>query len=249
MENLKGKFKRKILSDENIVLRKNDNILGGKKMKKSLALECFILVFCIGMAKGNPTGIAWVSIDDPGGFSGQMSKYETTNDQYCQFLNAALASGDITVSGSTVYGANGSNSGADFVGQVYYDLAGTGITHNGATNGGAARIQYSGSVFSVDSSFENHPVTYVSWYGATAFCNYYGYRLPTDYWEWRVVADYDGSFTYGCGTTINNSMANYSGSIHPNGTTIVGAFGTYGYGMCDMAGNLWEWTSSIYKIG
>ena len=33
MENLKGKFKREILSDENIVLRKNDNFLGGKEMK------------------------------------------------------------------------------------------------------------------------------------------------------------------------------------------------------------------------
>ena len=140
-------------------------------------------------------------------------------------------------------GASGSNSGADFVGQVYYDLAGPGYTYDGATNGGAARINYSGGVFTVDSGFENHPVTYVSWYGATAFCNYYGYRLPTE-WEWQAVADYDGSYTYGCGTTINNSIANYFGSTHPDGTTAVGAFGTYGYGMCDMAGNVWEWTSS-----
>ena len=194
--------------------------------------------------------MTWVSINDPGvsgheGFNGEMSKYETTNAQYCQFLNAAIASGDITVSGSTVYGANGSNSGVDFVGQLYYDLAGAGSTQDGATNGGAARINYSGGSFSVDSGFENHPVSHVSWYGSTAFCNYYGYRLPTE-WEWQAVADYDGSYTYGCGTTINNSIANYSGSTHPNGTTIVGAFGAYGYGMCDMAGNVLEWTSSSY---
>jgi formylglycine-generating enzyme required for sulfatase activity len=199
----------------------------------------------------DPNGIVWVSINDPGvpgyeTFKGQMSKYETTNAQYCQFLNAALATGDITVSGNTVYGANGSNNGADFVGQVYYDLAGAGRTANGATNGGAARINYSGGVFTVDPGYENHPVTYVSWYGATAFCNYYGYRLPTE-WEWQAVADYNGSYTYGCGTTITNSMANYYGSTHPNGTTAVGAFGTYGYGMCDMAGNVDEWTSSVYS--
>ncbi|MBN2271911.1 MAG: SUMF1/EgtB/PvdO family nonheme iron enzyme [Sedimentisphaerales bacterium] len=192
--------------------------------------------------------IEWVYIDDPGvtgheGFTGYMSKYETTNTQYCEFLNDAKASGDISVDGSSVLGASGSNSGADFVGQVYYYLAGPGDTEDGATNGGAARIDYSGGVFSVDSGFENHPVSYVSWYGATAFCNYYGYRLPTE-WEWQAVADYDGSFNYGCGVTIDNSIANYKGSTHPDGTTSVGAFGMYGYGLADLSGNVWEWTST-----
>ncbi len=83
-----------------------------------------------------------------------MSKYETTNAQYCQFLNAALASGDITVSGNIIYGANGSNSGVDYVAQVYYNLNGAGVTTDGATDGGAARINYSGGVFSVDSGLE-----------------------------------------------------------------------------------------------
>ena len=197
-----------------------------------------------------PEGMVWVFINDPGvsgheGFSGEMSRYETTNAQYCQFLNAALASGDITVDDSTVYGASGSNNGSDFVGEKYYDLAGSGVTFDGATNGGAARINHSGGSFTVDSGFEDHPVTYVSWYGSTAFCNYYGWRLPTE-WEWQAVADYDGSFSYGCGPTINNNIANYLGSVHPHGTTVAGAFGTYGYGMADIAGNVWEWTSSCY---
>ncbi|HBG26654.1 MAG: hypothetical protein A2Y10_18365 [Planctomycetes bacterium GWF2_41_51] len=191
--------------------------------------------------------ISWVAISDTGvpgheGFIGEMSKYETTNAQYCQYLNAAYASGDITISGSYVVGASGSYSGRN-----YYYLAGAGDTSNGATYGGAARINWSGSSFTVDSGFGNHPVTYISWYGATAFCNYYGWRLPTE-WEWQAVADYNGSYTYGCGTTINNSIANYYNSMHPNGTTAVGAFGTYGYGMCDMAGNVYEWTSTVFDI-
>jgi hypothetical protein len=188
--------------------------------------------------------MVWVSINDPGvsgheGFSGQMSKYETTNVQYCQFLNAAKASNQITVYNNVVYATSDTNHS-----QPYYNLAGAGFTGDGATNGGAARINYTDGSFTVDSGFEDYPVTYVSWYGATAFCNYYSHRLPTE-WEWQAVADYDGSYTYGCGTTITNSIANYFNSTHPNGTTVGGAFGTYGYGMCDMAGNVYEWTSTV----
>jgi hypothetical protein len=227
---------------KHILLQKNEQFLGGVEMKKLVMI--LVVLGLVNVASADLTGMVWVSINDPG-FTGQMSKYETTNAQYCQFLNAAKASGDITVSGSTVYGANGTNPGEDFDSQVYYDLAGAGYNYCGVTGGGAARINYSGGVFSVDSGFENHPVTYVNWYGATAFCNYYGYRLPSE-WEWRAVADYDGSYPYPCGLTINNSIANYCGSTHPYGTTSVGAFGTYGYGMCDMAGNVWELTSSLW---
>jgi formylglycine-generating enzyme required for sulfatase activity len=214
----------------------------------------------------NTPDITWVYIDDDGsgmkdyngnpidegGFAGYMSKYETTNAQFAQYLNDALATGDLVVDsypyyvdGNYVKGADGSNIGEDFIGQDYCRLDGSGYTGDGATNGGASRIIYSGGSFTVEAGFENHPVTYVSWYGATAFASYYGWRLPTE-WEWQAVADYDGSFTYGCGTTINDNIANYYGSYHPHGTTPVGHFGTYGYGKADMAGNVWEWTSSLY---
>jgi len=188
--------------------------------------------------------LSWIFVTEPD-FGGQMSKYETTNAQYCQFLNAALASGDILVEGNYVMGANGSNRGEDFVASSYYRLDGMGYTYDGAIDGGAARIYYSENSFSVEPGFEEHPVTFVTWYGATAFCSYYGWRLPTES-EWQDVADYDGSYTFGCGTTIDNNKANCLGSTHPYGTTAVGAFGTYGYGMADMSGNVFEWTSTDY---
>jgi len=231
----------------------NDNIIN------ALDLAVFVNNWLTG-AIPEPDRMVWVYIDDSGagmkdengnpisqgGFTGEMSKYETTNSQYCQFLNSALASGDITVgTDNIVYGARGSNSGADFEDEIYFDLGGLGHTGLGAINGGAARINWTGSSFTVDSGFENHPVTYVSWYGSTAFADYYGWRLPTE-WEWQAVADHEGEFIYGCGTSINNSMANYRYSTHPDGTTIVGSFGAYGYGVCDMAGNVWEWTSSLW---
>ena len=189
----------------------------------------------------------WVYINDPGvegheGFVGEMSKYETTNAQFCAFLNAALASGDITVSGDRVYGADGTNEGADFVGEIYFE------TYDVDSD---SQIIYGGGVFSVRSrdgyDMSDHPVVELSWWGATAFCNYYGWRLPT-IWEWIAVADYDGTFNYGCGTTIDYSKANYE-EINPVGlssrpyTSPVGYYPAYGYGLCDMTGNVNEWTS------
>jgi len=191
---------------------------------------------------GPNTPLVFVDINHRG-FSGQMSRYEVTNAQYCDFLNAALASGDITVDGNDVYGASGSNSEEDSIGQRYYRCDGSGYTGYGATNGGAARIHYNEGAFSVDEGFGDHPVTYVSWYGAMAFANYYGYCLPTED-QWQAVADYDGTYIYGCGETIDPGIANYRDSAHPDGTTSVGSFGRYGYGMSDMTGNVWEWTSS-----
>jgi len=191
---------------------------------------------------GPNTPLVFVDINDPG-FNGQMSKYEVTNAQYCDFLNAALASGDITIDGNDVIGASGSNSGEDYAGQRYYRCDGSGYTGYGATDGGASRIHYNEGVFNVDDGFGNHPVTYVSWYGAMAFANYYGYYLPAED-QWQAVADYDGTYIYGCGQTIDPGIANYRDSEHPDGTTPVGRFGIYGYGMSDIAGSVWEWTSS-----
>ncbi len=49
-----------------------------------------------------PAGMEWVYINDPGvsgheGFNGYMSRYETTNAQYCQYLNSALSASLIVV--------------------------------------------------------------------------------------------------------------------------------------------------------
>jgi formylglycine-generating enzyme required for sulfatase activity len=99
----------------------------------------------------------------------------------------------------------------------------------------------------------NHPVVEVSWYGAMAFCNYYGCRLPTE-WQWQAVADFDGSYIYGCGTDIDGTRANYAWD-NPAGlpdepfTTPVGYYPSFGYGLYDIAGNVWEWTRNCYYPG
>ncbi len=201
-----------------------------------------------------PDGMVFVSINDSGagmedsdgnpishgGFNGQMSKYETTNAQFCEFLNAARAEGLIKVNGYVVYAASDTN-----LERPYFTVS---------AKASGSQIHYSNPTFGVRTrngySMDNHPVVYVTWYGATAFCDYYGYRLPTQ-WEWQAVADYDGSYTYGCGTTISQSKANYN-QANPLDltsrpwTTPVGYYNYYvGHGLYDLAGNVYEWTSSI----
>jgi hypothetical protein len=198
-----------------------------------------------------PSGMVFVDINDPGvsgheGFNGKMSKYETTNAQYCQYLNAAKNSNQITVYNNIVYAVSDTSHS-----HPYFDTY-------AADSYSQITYSDSNSTFSVRSrdgySMNSHPVVMVSWYGAIAFCNYYGYRLPTE-WEWQAVADYNGSYTYGCGTTIDTSKANYYNDINGYSnplaltnypyTSPVDHYPAYGYGMCDMAGNVWEWTSTV----
>lgn len=179
----------------------------------------------------------FVAISDPN-FSGRMSKYEVTNAQYCQYLNAALAHGSIVVSDNRVYDASDTSRS-----QLYFKAA--------------AASSYS-QIIHVEGAFEvrardglnmsNHPVVDVSWYGATAFAAAHGFRLPTSM-EWQAVADYDGSYAYGCGTIIDPNRANFDtanpmGLSKPPYTSPVGYYPSFGYGLCDLAGNVWEWTSS-----
>lgn len=188
-----------------------------------------------------PMETTLVSISEPA-FNGQMSEYETTNAQYCQYLNAALADGTITVYNSVVYAAADASRALPYL-----------KTHTASHD---SQILYAEGTFSVrhrdNHSMTHHPVVMVSWYGARAFCDYYGYRLPEEK-EWLAVADYDGSYEYGCGPDINQDKANYredGHSANPLGllgepyTSPVGHYPAYGYGMYDMAGNAWEWTNS-----
>ena len=99
----------------------------------------------------------------------------------------------------------------------------------------------------------NHPVAYVSWYAAVAYAEWDGKRLPTEA-EWEKAAR--GGLVgkkYPWGDTIDANKANYGRNVGttPVGlagsTTPVGTYAPNGYGLYDMAGNVWEWCVDAYK--
>lgn len=104
-------------------------------------------------------GIDWVTVGDPGnacdvqsqgcfgavGYAYRISKYETTNAQYVEFLNAVAASDS------------------------------TGLYHGlmVSSDGGISRSGISGSFgYAAISGRENKPVNFVSWYDALRFSNW-----------------------------------------------------------------------------
>jgi formylglycine-generating enzyme required for sulfatase activity len=101
----------------------------------------------------------------------------------------------------------------------------------------------------VDPADAEHPVVGVNYYGAKAYAEHYGMRLPTEH-EWEIAAK--GAmvdYLYPWGTTITGSQANYNNLQSPPGRVLpIGSYPNWPspFGMLDMSGNVKEWTKDWY---
>lgn len=104
---------------------------------------------------------------------------------------------------------------------------------------------------------ENHPVVQVAYEDAIAFASWAGARLPTEpEWEFAARGGLE-SATFAWGEELNDGLlANTWQGMFPYEnlgargwiyTAPVGTFPANGYGLYEMTGNTWEWTSSPWS--
>ena len=103
------------------------------------------------------------------------------------------------------------------------------------------------------SDRDDHPMNCVDWYGADQFCKWAGGRLPTED-EWYAEASESGRRKYPWGDReVDCSLAIWGDGSNTDGCgkdrtwpVCSKTAGNSVSGLCDMSGNLWEWTSTWY---
>jgi formylglycine-generating enzyme required for sulfatase activity len=104
----------------------------------------------------------------------------------------------------------------------------------------------------------NHPVVHIAWDDANAYAKWANKRLPTEAeWEWAAQGGNSEQIYPWGNTTVEKAfdLANFWQGVFPyNNRLLDGHFGTApvtsfpanGYGLYEMAGNVWEWCQDKY---
>jgi formylglycine-generating enzyme required for sulfatase activity len=153
-----------------------------------------------------------------------ISRFSITNRQYAAFLNHV---------------GNRSEEGHPWV-----DLS-------GASPCDKCRLYFAGNEFKVEDGYDDHPVTYVNYFGSDAFCRWAGGELPTEaQWE-KAIRGTDGrNYPWG-NEPPNPDLANCTeeGWLRdvPPIEVYKKAKGRSPFGVVQGIGNVWHWTATYYS--
>jgi formylglycine-generating enzyme required for sulfatase activity len=98
------------------------------------------------------------------------------------------------------------------------------------------------------STLPEHPVAIVDWSEAVEFCKAVGGRLPTEA-EWEYAARggrADSIYPWGDDGPDDREKSPRGAAFEGDSARAVGTFGPNGFGLFDMAGNVWEWVADAY---
>jgi formylglycine-generating enzyme required for sulfatase activity len=206
-----------------------------------------------------------------------IGKYEKTNQEYCTFLNSVYPSQITVTSGVVYKAGSGTSfpycdtSSSSSSSQIAFSNGVFSVRTKGGrrmVNDPMVMVSWYGAVAYCNwrSQQEGKEQCYDL---STWNCDFnkHGYRLPTEAeWEYAARGGLSGE-RFPWGNTISHSQANYYSSnsyaydlggppwgYHPTWndgiipyTSPVGSFPANGYGLFDMAGNVWEHCNDLYS--
>ena len=195
-----------------------------------------------------------------------MDKYEVSNEKVRQVMQWAYDNGNLTASVTTVQNSEGYQRELLKLDSTYIQISftnGTFSVDNGKANYPCVEITWDGAMayckYKNEMEGKHQTINLVDW---SIDWSKHGYRLPTEA-EWEKAARGGNAghrFPWVDADTITHSRANYISSsedrydvsptrgYHPDYntgtypyTSPVGSFSPNGYGLYDMAGNVYEW--------